>query len=59
MWRLLNNALVVDVADDIDDNNDDAAENQAATLTLEHPQDWIFPSWAAYLIFLALVLYLV
>jgi hypothetical protein len=37
MWRLLNNAPIVDAADDIDDNNDDAAANQEATSTPECP----------------------
>jgi hypothetical protein len=50
MWRLLNNAPVVDVADDVDDNDDDAAANQCTSNT-ERPQDWIFPGWVAHLIF--------
>ena len=37
MWRLLNNTPIVDAADDIDDNNDDAAANQEATSTPECP----------------------
>ena len=51
MWRLLNTAPIVDVADDIDDNDDYAAANQAATSTPERPLDWIFPGWVAYLLF--------
>jgi hypothetical protein len=56
MWRLLNNSPVCDVdeerhSEDVDDNDDDAAANQAATNVSERPSDWVFPGWVAYLLF--------
>ncbi len=54
--RLLNNSPVCDVdeerhSEDVDDNDDDAAANQAATNVSERPSDWVFPGWVAYLLF--------
>jgi hypothetical protein len=56
MWTLLHNSPVVDLdedrhSEDADDNNDDAAASQAAPNFHEHPQDWVFPGWMAYLLF--------
>ncbi len=56
MWRLLNSNPVLDVDDDkhsedVDDNDDDAAASQAAPNVQERPLDWVFPGWAAYLLF--------
>jgi hypothetical protein len=56
MWRLLHSSLVVQLdedrhSEDADDNDDDAAASQASLNVQEHPQDWVFLVWIAYLLF--------